>query len=345
MTGLPLGPVFVDVAGDTLTDEDRRRLLHPLVGGIILFTRNYRSPEQLLRLTGEIRSLRTPRLLIAADHEGGRVQRFRQGYTVLPSMGAIGRLWQMDRDAARRAARAAGCLIGAELSASGVDFSFTPVLDLDYTSSAVIGDRAFHWDPKVITELAGALIQGLAARGVGAVGKHFPGHGFASEDSHVAIPRDGRSFEEIEAQDMLPYRLLIPKGLTAVMPAHVMYAEVDERPAGFSSVWLHDILRGRLGFDGLILSDDLSMEGAAVAGDVVARASAALLAGCDMVLVCNRPDAADALLQGLRWRPSPGFASRVGKLYSHAPPMGMAALHIDPDWIEAGRVLAAHVEA
>lgn len=338
---LPLGPVFLDVLGESLSDDDRRRLLHPLVGGVILFGRNYRTPEQLQALTAEIRALRTPRLLIAADHEGGRVQRFRSGYTRLPPMGALGRIWDGDHAAGIEAARAIGELIGAELSASGVDFSFTPVLDLDYGSSAVIGDRAFHRDPSTVAELAGAVIQGLAARGVGSVGKHFPGHGFAAEDSHVAIPIDPRSLAQIEAQDIVPYATLIPRGLKAVMPAHVIYPAVDARPAGFSPVWL-DLLRTRLHFDGVIFSDDLSMEGAAVAGDVVARASAALSAGCDMVLVCNRPEAADALLAGLQWQRGPLFDARVNALYASAPAIGMQALTQDARWTAAGQVLATH---
>lgn len=338
---LPLGPVFLDVLGETLTDEDRQRLLHPLVGGVILFGRNYRTPEQLQALTAQIRALRTPRLLLAADHEGGRVQRFRSGYTRLPPMGALGRIWDSDRGAGRDAARAVGEIIGAELSASGVDFSFTPVLDLDYGSSTVIGDRAFHRDPAAVTDLAGALIEGLAARGVGSVAKHFPGHGFAAEDSHVAIPVDRRSLAQIEAQDMAPYAVLIPRGLKAVMPAHVIFPAVDERPAGFSRVWL-DLLRTRLHFDGVIFSDDLSMEGAAVAGDVVARATAALGAGCDMVLVCNRPAAADALLSGLRWQRGPHFDARVNALYASAPAIGMQALAQDAGWTAAGQVLATH---
>lgn len=338
---LPLGPVFLDVLGHALTAEDRQRLLHPLVGGVILFGRNYQSPEQLQALTAEIRALRTPRLLVAADHEGGRVQRFRSGYTRLPPMGALGRIWDADRKAGCEAARAVGEVIGAELSASGVDFSFTPVLDLDYGSSAVIGDRAFHRDPAAVADLAGAVIEGLAACGVGSVGKHFPGHGFAAEDSHVAIPVDPRTLAQIEAQDMVPYARLIPRGLKAVMPAHVIYPAVDERPAGFSRVWL-DLLRTRLRFDGVIFSDDLSMEGAAVAGDVVARATAALGAGCDMVLVCNRPQAADDLLAGLRWQRGPSFDARVNALYAAMPAIGMQALAQDARWVAAGQVLATH---
>ncbi|HZP87765.1 MAG TPA: beta-N-acetylhexosaminidase [Burkholderiales bacterium] len=341
----PLGPVFLDVVGQALDDEDRRRLSHPLVGGVILFARNYRSPEQLRELTGEIRALRDPRLLIAVDHEGGRVQRFRSGYSLLPPMAALGQLWERDAKAARDTARAVGQVIAAELSASGVDFSFTPVLDLAYGSSAVIGDRAFHRDPQVVAELAGAVIEGLAARGVCGVGKHFPGHGFASEDSHVAIPVDRRSLRAIEAQDLMPYRLLIPRGLAAVMPAHVIYPAVDPMPAGFSARWLRDILRGELRFDGVIFSDDLSMEGAAVAGNVVARASAALGAGCDMVLLCNRPQAADELLNGLWWNRSPLFSARMATLYGRASNAQLADLRTDPEWLGATASIARYLTA
>ena len=229
------GPVVLDVAGQALSDEDRRRLRHPLVGGVILFARNYATPEQVAALTAEIRALRAPRLLISVDHEGGRVQRFRQGgYTALPPMASLGRLWDVDREQARAAARAAGVLIGAELAASGVDLSFTPVLDLAYGHSTAIGDRAFHRDPEAVAVLAGELMQGLKAQGMAAVGKHFPGHGHVVADSHLEVPVDERSFAAIDAADLMPYRRLIPLGLDAVMPAHVIYPAVDARPAGFS---------------------------------------------------------------------------------------------------------------
>jgi beta-N-acetylhexosaminidase len=299
MAERPLGPVMVDVAGLSLSPQEREMLAHPLVGGVILFKRNYESPEQLQSLAAEIREVRDPALLIAADHEGGRVQRFREGFTRIPPMAAIGRLFDSNPALAENLAHAAGVVIGTELLAAGVDFSFTPVLDVDFGSSSVIGDRAFHSDPAVVGRLAAQLTRGLAAVGVAAVGKHFPGHGFVKADSHTEIPVDGRDMAEIAAKDLVPYRDLIPAGLAGVMPAHVIYPKVDPRPAGFSPVWLKDILRRDLGFDGMIFSDDLSMEGASVAGDVVSRAHAALDAGCDMVLVCNAPDEAAKLLSGL----------------------------------------------
>ena len=298
-TQLPLGPVMVDVAGKSLSEEDRARLLHASVGAVILFARNYESPEQIAGLTAEIRALREPELLISVDHEGGRVQRFRAGYTAIPPMAELGRQWDNDPTGAVQRAQAAGFVIAAELAASGIDFSFTPVLDLNLGRSSVIGDRAFHADPNAVSELAGALVRGLARGGVGAVAKHFPGHGYAHEDSHVAFPVDRRSLDEIRAHDLVPYRRLASR-LAGVMPAHVAYPSVDSSPAGFSSFWLQQILRGELAFDGVIFTDDLSMEGASVAGGIVARAQAALQAGCDMALVCNKPASADELLAGLK---------------------------------------------
>lgn len=330
---MPLGPVVLDAAGLVLSEADRARLRHPLVGGVILFARNYAEPAQVAALTAEIRALRTPALLISVDHEGGRVQRFRQGgYTPLPPMASLGRLWDGDPQQALAAAHAAGVLIAAEVAASGVDLSFTPVLDLAYGNSMVIGDRALHGDPEVVAELAGALMRGLREKGMAAVGKHFPGHGHVAADSHVEIPVDERPFAAIEAADLVPYRRLIPLGLPAVMPAHVIYPAVDGRPAGFSPVWLQQVLRGTLQFRGVIFSDDLSMEAASVAGGIVGRASAALQAGCDLVLACNRPDAADELLAGLRWEPPPGWAARVESLRCRAPAAQLARLPADAAW-------------
>ncbi len=302
---LPLGPVMTDVAGLRLEDDDRRRLTHSLVGGVIFFARNFESPSQVKALAAEIRALRTPELLICVDHEGGRVQRFREGFTAIPPMRTLGRLWDRDRAAAVRAAESTGHVIGVELGAHGVDFSFAPVLDLDYGASSVIGDRALHASGEAVGALGAALVRGLHSAGMGAVGKHFPGHGYATADSHVAIPLDDRPLEEIMAIDVAPYRPVVAAGLAGVMPAHVIYTAVDPLPAGFSGFWLKDVLRRQLGFDGVIFSDDLSMEGASTAGGMVERAMAALEAGCDVVLVCNASEAADTLLEGLPKRPYP----------------------------------------
>jgi beta-N-acetylhexosaminidase len=294
---LPLGAVVLDPDGLALADDDRKRLLHPATGGVILFARNYQSPEQLAALTAEIRALRTPELLICTDHEGGRVQRFREGFSAIPPMRSLGVLWDRDRDAARRAARAVGLAIAAELGAHGLDFSFAPVLDLDYGSSSVIGDRALHFDPIAVGALAAELVKGFAAGGMQAVGKHYPGHGFAALDSHLAVPRDERAVAEIMRKDVAPYRAVIAAGLGGVMPAHVIYAQADPEPAGYSAYWLKNVLRGKLGFDGLIISDDLSMAGASTAGGIPERARAALAAGCDMVLLCNDPEGQGRLLE------------------------------------------------
>jgi beta-N-acetylhexosaminidase len=313
MTTIPRGPVVLDVAGTTLADDDRRRLLHPLVGGVILFARNFESAAQVARLTAEIRALRTPRLLVCVDHEGGRVQRFRDGFTAIPPMRELGALWERDVLAACKRATEIGETIGRELRAVGVDLSFTPVLDLDHGPSGVIGDRAFHRDPRVVTLLAKSLNHGLLLAGMANCGKHFPGHGWARADSHLELPVDDRDLRTLLADDSAPYGWL-GDALASVMPAHVVYPAVDSLPAGFSRKWLRDILRRRLGFRGLVFSDDLTMEGAAVAGDIVARADAALGAGCDMVLVCNRPDLADELLGRLRWRRGPQFDARLARV-------------------------------
>jgi beta-N-acetylhexosaminidase len=297
------GPVMLDVAGLELTATERERIAHPLVGGVILFARNYAAPDQLKALTGAIRALRDPPPLIAVDHEGGRVQRFRNGFAALPAMRTLGEQWDRNAAAAAAEAQRIGARIAVELGAHGIDFSFTPVLDLDYGHSAAIGDRALHRNPNAVAHLACALCRGLSEGGMAAVGKHFPGHGFVGADSHAEIPVDRRPLAVLEKADLVPFGALVRLGIEGLMPAHVVFSAVDDRPAGFSSIWLQDVLRRRLGFAGLIFSDDLSMAGAQGPGDIVARAEAACAAGCDMVLVCNDPGAADALLS--RWRPAP----------------------------------------
>lgn len=306
------GPVIVDVAGHELAADEREMLQHPLVGGVILFARNFADRAQVQALCTALREAR-PGLPISVDHEGGRVQRFREGFTAIPPMRELGRLWEQDPLAATREAIRLGGVIGRELREVGVDLSFTPVLDLDFGQSAVIGDRAFHADARVVSLLAQSLSHGLLLSGMGNCGKHFPGHGYAAADSHVALPVDERPLAQILREDAMPYRAL-GDSLLAVMPAHVVYPAVDTLPAGFSRKWLQGILRRRLGFEGLIFSDDLTMEGASVAGDIVARADAALGAGCDQVLVCNRPDLAARLLDGLRWKRGPKFQGRLDRL-------------------------------
>lgn len=336
-----LGPVMLDVAGKTLTAEDEARLAHPLVGGVILFARNYESPRQLQELTGAIHALRSAPLLIAVDHEGGRVQRFREGFSRLPPMRELGRIWDVNAKRAKHLAQQAGYVLASELRAHGVDFSFTPVLDIDFGSSSVIGDRAFHSDPQAVSELAHSLMLGLRQGGMAAVGKHFPGHGFVRADSHVEIPVDERGYTDIELCDLIPFRHMINSGMAAVMPAHVIYPKVDDKPAGFSEVWLTQVLRGELGFEGCIFSDDLSMEGATVAGGIVQRAEAALQAGCDMVLVCNRPDLADELLSGLHWEMSAASRARLAHMRGHPHPPAMVHLHEQVDYLRAAQEVAA----
>ena len=324
-------PVVLDVAGLALDADDRRRIAHPLAGGLILFGRNWQDRRQLTELCGEIKSLR-PDMLVCVDHEGGRVQRFRSdGFTHLPPMRALGELWMRDALAATDAASATGYVLGAELRACGVDLSFTPVLDLDHGPSGVIGDRAFHRDARVATMLAKSLMHGLLRAGMANCGKHFPGHGYAHGDSHHELPIDERPLKVLLADDAKPYEWLSTT-LTSVMPAHVIYPEVDSLPAGFSRHWLEDLLRGELGFTGAIFSDDLSMEGAKVAGGHLDAALAALGAGCDMVLLCNQSldggAAVDALLDGLadaqargRWQPQADSEARRLELLPQSPPL------------------------
>jgi beta-N-acetylhexosaminidase len=331
---------MLDVAGTVLTPQDEARLRHPLVGGIILFSRNFTSKQQLMELTSSIHALRTPPLLIAVDHEGGRVQRFREGFTRIPPMRELGKIWDVHPKRAKHLAQQAGYVLAAELRACGVDFSFTPVLDVDYGSSGVIGDRAFHSEPQAIAELAHSLLLGLKQGGMHSVGKHFPGHGFVRADSHLEIPVDERGYTDIELCDLIPFRQMVHFGLSAVMPAHVIYPKVDSKPAGFSRKWLKDILRDELGFEGCIFSDDLSMEGATVAGGIVQRAEAALQAGCDMVLVCNRPDLADELLDGLKWEMPAASKARLVQMRGRPHPPSEPQLHEQQEFVAALHAVA-----
>ena len=340
----PHAPVVLDIAGTTLSAVDRKRLKHPLAGGLILFARNWQSRRQLTELCSEIKQLR-PEMLICVDHEGGRVQRFRSdGFTALPAMRVLGEMWMKDALTATDAASAAGHVLAAELRACGVDLSFTPVLDLDFGASSVIGDRAFHRDARVAAMLAKSLMHGLLRAGMGNCGKHFPGHGFVKADSHVAVPVDKRSLKAILADDAKPYEWLSTT-LTAVMPAHVIYPKVDGHPAGFSPRWLKDILRGQMGFTGAIFSDDLSMEGARhLEGSLLSYSEAAcvaLNAGCDAVLLCNQSvdggEAVDDLLAGLQqaaraghWFADPDSEQRLRSLLPQLPPLTWDELMHDP---------------
>jgi beta-N-acetylhexosaminidase len=319
-----LGPVVVGVEGRRLTEADRQRLVHPLVGMVILFSSNYESPAQLVELTAEIHALRDPPLLIAVDHEGGRVQRFRTGFTHLPPMRRLGELWDRDVLRACRVAASAGYLLAAELRAHGVDFTFAPVLDIDWNRSQVIGDRALHSDPRVVAMLAAHLTHGFALAGMSNCGKHFPGHGWAEADSHVDVPVDSRARQTLLENDAAPYRWLGPQ-LAAVMPAHVVYPALDSAPAGFSARWIN-MLRNELGFAGAVFSDDLLMAGAGAMGSVPERAEAALAAGCDLVLVCNQPQAMDEVLSTLRWQRLPNFDERLVRLLPRGEAVPMEQL-------------------
>ncbi len=332
---MTLGPVMLDVVGTTLTDDDRRRLSHPLVGGVILFTRNYADPQQLAALTDEIHAIKSAPLLIGVDHEGGRVQRFREGFTRIPPMRALGEIWNAHPQRAKELARDTGYVLASELRAHGIDFTFAPVLDLDYGASSVIGDRAFHADPEAVSELAHLLMLGMKDAGMAAVGKHFPGHGYVVADSHVAVPRDERELVDIELADLIPFRRMADFGLAAMMPALVIYPKVDTHPAGFSKIWLQDILRDKLQFDGAVFSDDLCMEAAGVAGNMVERVHAALTAGCDMALVCNRPDLADEVLARLEFDWSATSRARLARMHGQAHPLSMTQLREQARYVEA----------
>lgn len=353
-------PLIIDIAGTALTDIDRTRLAHPLVGGIILFARNWDNRDQLVQLCADIKAVKSD-LLICVDHEGGRVQRFKtDGFTHLPPMRAFGAMWMDDGKGKKRrkgtgamqamnAATAAGYVLGSELRACGVDFSFTPVLDLDYGESSVIGDRSFHRDPRVVAALAKSLMHGLLQAGMGNCGKHFPGHGHVKADSHTDMPVDTRKLKKILSEDAAPYPWL-SSVLTAVMPAHVIYPKVDALPAGFSKVWLQDILRNELRYDGAIFSDDLSMEAARrVDGHVISYTEAALralAAGCDMVLLCNQSmgdgKPLDELLSGMheawqsgRWTPDVDSESRRVALLPETVPQPWDELMLQPAYQDA----------
>ncbi len=342
------GPIVLDVVGKTLNKEDIRRIADPKTGGVILFGRNYESRAQLTALTKAIKKVRAD-VMISIDHEGGRVQRCRtDGFTHLPAMKKLGDIWTNGGKKAQaehalkamEAATATGFVLASELRACGVDFSFTPVLDLDFGRSGVIGDRSFNRDPQIAAMLAKSLNHGLQLAGMANCGKHFPGHGWAEADSHVAIPVDERSLTTIINDDAKPYEYL-GLALASVMPAHVIYPKVDKHPAGFSKVWLQDILRKQLKFTGVIFSDDLSMEGASVAGSVVKGAEMALKAGCDQVLICNRPDLADQLLKELTYDEKLYKTSRarVEKLMPTSQAMNWDELQASPDYQRAKQLL------
>jgi len=336
---MSLGPIMLDLDSIEMSPEEREILQNPLIGGVILFTRNFSSVEQIHHLVQEIHQIREPRLLVAVDHEGGRVQRFRDGFTSLPAVGHFGEIYQHNKKRAHLLSETAGWMMAAELRAVGIDFSFAPVLDVDYGVSEVIGDRAFHQDSQIVTELAHAYTIGMHDAGMAATGKHFPGHGAVTADSHVDIPVDDREYKDIYAHDILPFKRMIQHGMAAVMPAHVIYSKVDKLPAGFSEIWLKDILRKRLAFQGVIFSDDLDMKGASVIGEkYIDRAEKALSAGCDMVLVCNNREGALNVLDNLRGHNDPVSHIRLARMHGKHD-ITMVELHKSERWKKSSDML------
>ena len=337
------GPLMLDLLGTEISAQERELLRHPAAGGVILFSRNFSTPEQLRQLVNDIHALREPRLLVAVDQEGGRVQRFRTGFTRLPPAAWFGSLYDLNAKKAQQITREVGWLMASELLSEGVDFSFAPVLDVGSGVSEVIGDRAFHREAGVVAELAQAWMSGVHDAGMAAVGKHFPGHGRVAADSHLELPVDRRVAAEIMSDDLLPFRRLVADGIEAIMPAHVIYPQVDSSLAGFSHFWLQRILRRELGFQGVIFSDDLTMAAAGEAGTVAERARAALAAGCDMVLVCNDQQAAAEVLEELVDYTDPAAQLRLVRMHGHGRRRpGRERLRMDQRWKRAVQLIAAY---
>jgi beta-N-acetylhexosaminidase len=329
---------MIDLAGLALTPQDREVLRHPLVGSVILFTRNYSDPQQLQALVAQIQAVRSPALLVAVDHEGGRVQRFRAGFSALPPVRRIGHAYDVNMQDGQEMAHALGWLMAAELLACGVDMSFAPCVDLDYGLSAIIGDRAFHAQAPSVAQLASAYMRGMREAGMAATAKHFPGHGAVVSDSHLALPVDRRELADLAA-DLLPYRQLIANGLPAVMVAHVLFPQVDDVPASFSRRWILDVLRGELRFAGAVFADDLSMAGAATMGDLMVRAQRAQRAGCDVLPICNDRAGVERLLDQFKPEIDPASALRLVRLRGHRG-ASLAALHASAAWQSARQWLA-----
>jgi len=330
---MSLGQVMLGIGGVELSAEEREILRHPKVGGVILFTRNFESVPQLQALLASIHALRQPPLLVAVDQEGGRVQRFKGDFTRLPAVGNLAALYDRDPRRARELAETTGWLMAAEQRAVGVDLSFAPVLDLGRGVSQVIGDRAFHATVDGVSELAQAYVRGMRRAGMAATGKHFPGHGSVAPDSHLELPNDERPWEDIAAEDLVPFERMVNAGIAALMTAHVIYSKVDPNAASFSPFWVREVLRGRLRFEGAVFSDDLGMKAACCVGDFPERGRAALAAGCDMVLLCNDLDQTGAVLDGLP-APEPVSAMRLARLHGRQAP-GWDELRRSREWREA----------
>jgi beta-N-acetylhexosaminidase len=340
---MTLGPVMVDIEGQQLTIDDKLLLANPLVGGVILFSRNYHSLSQLQQLVQSLRAIKKPRLLIAVDQEGGRVQRFKEGFTLLPAMRRFGEIYDDDQKRALQLAKQCGWLMASEVCSTGIDISFAPVLDIDKGISSVIGDRAFHHHPFVVGKIAQAFTTGMNEAGMLATGKHFPGHGSIAADSHVAMPVDDRSFKEIEIDDLKPFQFMIDAGIQALMMAHVIYSRVDSQPAGFSHFWMKTLLRDQMHFQGAIFSDDLSMEGAVIAGSYPERAKLSLETGCDMILVCNNRQAAWQVVKSLKGYENPASSLRLAHLH-HKPSITRETLIKQPRWQQVRELLSQYVD-
>ncbi len=336
---MTLGPLMIDVAGLQLAPEDREILAHPLIGGVILFTRNYSDSGQLAALVAEIKAVRSPPLLVTVDHEGGRVQRFRRGFSLLPPARRIGHEFDADHASGIALARRLNWLMAAELRAVGIDLSYAPCVDLDYGVSTVIGDRALHPDPEIVGRLAVASVLGMRDAGMGAVAKHFPGHGAVVADSHHALPVDRRGFADLE-RDLRPYYTLIANHLPAVMVAHVLFPEIDSLPASLSRRWIQGVLRGDMHFGGVVFADDLSMAGATQFGGPVERAALALEAGCDVLPICNRREDVVAVLNGLRRPINPALSLGLVRLRGRGPKRNLAELQASADWQQCREMLA-----
>jgi len=337
---MTLGPLMVDLEGTAISETERNLLLRAEVGGVILFTRNFESIEQITALVEEIHTLKTPKILVAVDHEGGRVQRFHEGFSRLPAAASYAKAAINNLEKSRQLSENAGWLMAVELRACGIDFSFAPVLDLAHGLSGVIGDRAFHSKPATVATLAYAFMHGMNKAGMQAVGKHFPGHGGVVEDSHVAMPVDHRELEELLHSDIVPFETMIENKLAAIMPAHVIYDKIDEKPAGYSSFWIENILRQRFGFQGAIFSDDLSMEAACIAGGYGERADAALKAGCDMALVCNHLDGAIEAADYIKGYSNPTSQLRLVRMHGEHN-VSWSELKQDEHWQQVSAQIVA----
>ncbi|MEM7400626.1 MAG: beta-N-acetylhexosaminidase [Pseudomonadota bacterium] len=336
---MSLGPLMVDLSADRMSAKEQELLTSPQVGGVILFSRNFTSVENLILLVEEIHHLRHPKLLVAIDQEGGRVQRLRDGFTQLPAVSLLGEIYNEDAKRAQQLATTTGWLMAAELRSVGIDFSFAPILDLNYGVSQVIGDRAFHNDPESVSDLAAHYVQGMKKAGMQAVGKHFPGHGAVTADSHIDLPKDDRAFQDISMQDLLPFQRMINQGIAGLMSAHVIYEKVDSEIATFSKLWIQEVLRKQMEFKGVVFSDDLTMKAAHCDGsnerDCVERAEKALQAGCDMALICNDSDSACMVAEHLENYNNPASQMRLTRMHGGKDPISYQALRESKQWHQA----------